>query len=47
LALQELATSVNTPGGITYGDLKLNPAWDTIREDPRSEKLVAELAPRD
>jgi hypothetical protein len=45
LALQELAASAKTPGGVTYGDLKLNPAWDPIRQDPRFEKLVTALAP--
>jgi predicted nucleic acid-binding Zn ribbon protein len=30
----------------TYGDLKLNPVWDTLRGDPRFEKIVASLAPK-
>ena len=47
LALQELATLVKIPNGISYGDLKLNPSWDPLRKDPRFEKLLAELAPRD
>jgi len=36
-----------TPFGIDYGDLKLNPCWDPLRKDPRFDKLLAELAPRD
>jgi serine/threonine protein kinase len=32
---------------LTYGDLKTNPCWDPLRKDPRFEKLVAQLAPRD
>jgi tetratricopeptide (TPR) repeat protein len=46
-ALQKLSTSIHTPAGMTYGELKLNPAWDPIRKDPRFEKFLAELAPRD
>jgi len=47
LAFQQLAISVNTPGGISYGELKLDPAWDPIRTDPRFDKLLAELAPKE
>jgi Tfp pilus assembly protein PilF len=46
-AFQQLAISVDLPGGVSYGELKLDPAWDPLREDPRFEKLLAELAPRD
>jgi tetratricopeptide (TPR) repeat protein len=47
LAFQQLAISVKTPGGATYGTLKLDPCWDPLRKDPRFDKLLAELAPRD
>jgi TolB-like protein/Flp pilus assembly protein TadD len=47
LAFQQLAVSINTPGGATYGTLKLDPCWDPIRKDPRFDKLLAELAPKD
>jgi TolB-like protein/Flp pilus assembly protein TadD len=47
LAFQQLAISVKTPGGATYGTLKLDPSWDPLRGDPRFEKLLAELAPKD
>ena len=30
-----------------YGDLKLSAYLDPLRKDPRFEKLLAELAPRD
>jgi len=46
LALDQLAISAQEPGGVTYGDLKLNPLWDPLRGDPRFEKIVASLAPK-
>jgi serine/threonine protein kinase/Tfp pilus assembly protein PilF len=51
-ALEQLAISGHNPvsGGpgfsATYGDFKLNPVWDTLRGDPRFQKLVASLAPK-
>jgi TolB-like protein/DNA-binding winged helix-turn-helix (wHTH) protein/Tfp pilus assembly protein PilF len=51
-AVEQLAISAHNPasGGsgfsATYGDLKLNPVWDTLRGDPRFEKIVASLAPK-
>ena len=45
-ALNQLETSVNNPVGITYGELKKSPEWDSLRGDPRFEKLVASLAPK-
>jgi serine/threonine protein kinase/tetratricopeptide (TPR) repeat protein len=45
LALEQLAISARIPNGVTYGDLKLNPQWDSLRGDPRFEKIVASLAP--
>jgi serine/threonine protein kinase len=47
LAFQELAVSAKIPGGVSYGDLKLDPCWDPLRNDPRFDKLLAELAPKD
>jgi tetratricopeptide (TPR) repeat protein len=47
LAFQQLAISVKTPGGATYGTLKLDPSWDPLRKDPRFDQLLAELAPKD
>ena len=38
---------VTAPGLLCYGLLKSDPLWDPIRKDPRFEKLLAELAPRD
>jgi TolB-like protein/class 3 adenylate cyclase len=45
LALDQLAIAAKAPNGITYGELKLDPTWDSLRGDPRFEKLVASLAP--
>jgi hypothetical protein len=48
--LQYLAANVQSPGGhfvATYGALKLFPFWDPLRGDPRFEKIVASLAPKD
>ena len=42
LALGQLAVSARTPFGVTYGDLKLGPEWDSLRGDPRFEKIVEE-----
>jgi hypothetical protein len=47
LAFQVLNISIKTPAGITYGDLRLDPDLDSLRADPRFDKLLAELAPRD
>jgi tetratricopeptide (TPR) repeat protein len=44
LALDLLQEIVHLPGGPTAGDLKLDPRWDDLREDPRFEKLIAEAA---
>ena len=46
LALEQLAISAKIPAGVTYGELKLYPQWDSLRGDPRFEKIVAALAPR-
>jgi serine/threonine-protein kinase len=47
LALEQLAVSAQTPFGVHYGDLKLDPVWDSLRGDPRFEKIVASLAPKE
>jgi len=48
-ALQYLAANLQSVGGYTigtYGSLKLLPFWDPLRGDPRFEKIVASLAPK-
>jgi TolB-like protein/Flp pilus assembly protein TadD len=46
-ALKQLEISVNLPVGVSYGELKRSPDWDALRGDPRFEKIVASLAPKD
>jgi TolB-like protein/tetratricopeptide (TPR) repeat protein/predicted Ser/Thr protein kinase len=44
-ALNELQKLLNEGAiGVNYGDLKFNPAWDSLRDDPRFEKILAEAA---
>jgi TolB-like protein/Tfp pilus assembly protein PilF len=42
LALDQIAAALEGPGHITYGQLRLHPWWDAIRDDPRFGKLVEE-----
>ncbi|MFL6416504.1 MAG: hypothetical protein ACJ74Y_12650 [Bryobacteraceae bacterium] len=49
LALRQLNEAIPLPGAIhltSYGVLKLMPFWDPLRGDPRFEKIVADLAPK-
>ena len=50
LALQQLETGLRAPAAsvaLSYGALKLYPFWDPLRGDPRFEKIVASLAPKE
>jgi TolB-like protein len=47
LAFATLELIKTTPGGPDYGMLKREPFWDPLRKDPRFDKLLAELAPKD
>jgi serine/threonine protein kinase/Tfp pilus assembly protein PilF len=49
LACEQLAAAVRCPTSgmdLSYGELKLMPFWDSLRGDPRFEKIVASLAPK-
>jgi TolB-like protein/Tfp pilus assembly protein PilF/class 3 adenylate cyclase len=49
-ALQQLETGLRAPAAsfaLSYGALKLLPFWDPLRGDPRFEKIVASLAPKE
>ena len=46
LAFEQLAIAAKIPSGVTYGELKLYPQWDSLRGDPRFDKIVASLAPK-
>jgi hypothetical protein len=46
LACEQLDVATRQPGSLSYGQLKLLPWWDPLRGDPRFEKVVASLAPK-
>jgi predicted Zn-dependent protease len=46
-ALQEIAVSIKTPGGIYYPDLKLDPAFDSLRGNATFDNLLAQLVPHE
>ena len=50
LALQQLEAGLRAPQAsvmLSYGALKLLPFWDPLRGDPRFEKIVDSLAPKE
>jgi len=47
LAIEQLKKTIPYPGSFSYGQLKLHPFWDPLRGDPRFEKIVASLAPKE
>jgi TolB-like protein/Tfp pilus assembly protein PilF len=50
LALQQLEAGLHAPAAsqmLSYGALKLLPFWDPLRGDPRFEKIVTSLAPKE
>jgi hypothetical protein len=47
LALEQLAASAEMPAGVTYGELKLNPQYDVLGSDPRFDRIVESLAPKE
>jgi len=48
LAIEQLEIALGKiPATPTYGELRLNPIWDSLRGDPHFEKVVNSLAPKD
>jgi TolB-like protein/Tfp pilus assembly protein PilF/class 3 adenylate cyclase len=47
MALQQLKISAELPTGVSYGELKQSPIWDSLRSDPRFEEITGLLAPKD
>ena len=47
LAIKQITATLQIPSTLSYGNLKLHPCWDLLRGEPRFEKIVADLAPKD
>jgi TolB-like protein/Tfp pilus assembly protein PilF len=47
LAIEQLTQAIQLPGRSSYGQLRLHPLWDPLRGDPRFEKIVDSLAPKE
>jgi serine/threonine protein kinase/tetratricopeptide (TPR) repeat protein len=47
LACEQLAIAIRPPSTVSYGQLKLLPFWDPLRNDQCFEKIVASLEPEE
>jgi hypothetical protein len=47
LALEQLRIATDVPSYWSYGNLKLHPLWDSLRDDARFQQIVDRLAPKD
>ncbi len=47
LAIAQLKAVASIPSNVSYGNLRLHPYWDPLRDDPRFDAVVASLAPRE
>jgi len=43
-AFDKLGKLVKLPFGLNHSDLRLNPMWDDLRDDPRFDRILAESA---
>jgi tetratricopeptide (TPR) repeat protein len=43
-AIEQLSSILNLPHGPSYGELKFDPCWDSLRDDPRFQKILEEAA---
>jgi serine/threonine-protein kinase len=41
-----LDRSLQTPAGITVSELRLDPMWDPLRNDPRFQQMLAKYGGR-
>ena len=46
LAIEQLEIIAKIPAGPSYGELRFDPTWDSLRGDSRFGKIVASLAPK-
>ena len=44
---EQIAAVEQVPNYLSYGFLKLQPIWDSLRGDPKFEEIVASLAPKE
>ena len=40
LAIEQLNAALSVPNDLHYGEMRLHPLWDCVRDDPRFEKLM-------
>jgi len=45
-SLDQLEFLVRIPNGLSFGQLKYDPAWEAVRGDPRFEPILKQLQPR-
>ena len=45
-ALDQLTFLATIPSGLSFGQLKYDPAWDTVRGDPRFATMLNALQPK-
>jgi hypothetical protein len=44
LAIEQLSSLVKLPCGPSFGELKLDPMWDDLRDDSRFAQIMADAA---